>query len=271
MTASASLLNQIKELRRSVKICDAPDAKENPNKVKRLVSETGMLISELQRFREDISPIHFGSIGITLGRSDSIAKFFAFSFTNQDKVPLKGLFDSPFYGSGVYAIYYHGNTEEAYAPLSGSETPIYVGKANPKNAQAETVEEQGQALFKRLKEHAKNMEKTNLALSDFYYRASPIQSGMQAAVEDFMIRLFKPIWNKEIKICFGIGKHGDSAQTRKNKRSPWDTMHPGRAWADETENDQMNRQEIESKITGHFTEYPPIPDKDHLFKLLSLN
>ena len=107
MTASASLLNQIKELRRSVKICDAPDAKENPNKVKRLVSETGMLISELQRFREDISPIHFGSIGITLGRSDSIAKFFAFSFTNQDKVPLKGLFDSPFYGSGIIGSFSH--------------------------------------------------------------------------------------------------------------------------------------------------------------------
>ena len=29
----------------------------------------------------------------------------------------------------------------------------------------------------------------------------------------------------------GFGKHGDSAATRTNTRSPWDTLHPGRPWA----------------------------------------
>jgi hypothetical protein len=114
------------------------------------------------------------------------------------------------------------------------------------------------------------MAKANLPLADFYYRAAPIQTGMQAAVEDFMIRLFRPIWNKEIKICFGIGKHGDSASTRANRRSPWDTMHPGRKWAADTELDQMSRKEIELKIADHFTKHPVIADKDRLFKLLSL-
>jgi hypothetical protein len=93
---------------------------------------------------------------------------------------------------------------------------------------------------------------------------------MQGAVEDFMIRLFKPIWNKEIKICFGIGKHGDSASTRRNKRSPWDTMHPGRTWAEATDEDQMSRAEIEAKITTHFEAHPIIRDKGALFKLLAL-
>lgn len=183
----------------------------------KFVKMTGILITELQRVREQISMVRFGSLGITLGRSDSIAKFFAFSFVNQEKRNLAELIDTPFYGSGVYAIYYHGSTNKAYHPLSQTETPIYVGKADPANAYAETVEDQGQALYSRLKEHAKNIEKTDLSLGDFRFRAAAIQSGMQAAVEDFMIRLFRPIWNKEIKICYGIGKHGDSATTRAKR------------------------------------------------------
>ncbi|MBI9085758.1 MAG: Eco29kI family restriction endonuclease [Desulfobacterales bacterium] len=145
-----------------------------------------------------------------------------------------------------------------------------MGKADSRNPQAETVEEQGQALYTRLKEHSKSMTKADLPLADFYFRAAPIQTGMQAAVEDFMIRLFRPIWNKEIKICYGIGKHGDSASTRANKRSPWDTMHPGRKWAADTELDQMSLQEIESRVAEHFTAHPVIADKEKLFKLLSL-
>ena len=196
--------------------------------------------------------------------------FFAFSFTNLEKRALGSLVGCPFYGAGVYAIYYHGTAEKAYVPLSCTETPIYVGKADPRNPQAETVEEQGQALYRRLKEHCTNMAMTNLPLTDFYYRAAPIQTGMQGAVEDFMIRLFRPIWNKEVKICFGIGKHGDSASTRANKRSPWDTMHPGRKWAADTKSDQMSREQIEALIADHFKKHPLVADKDRLFKLLSL-
>ncbi len=267
-----SLLKRVQELRESLKVFnDLGHAKHaNDLTVNRFVKDSGLLIEALHQTREAVSPVHFGAIGITLGRSDSIAKFFAFSFTTQEKRPLDKLADSPFYGSGVYAIYYHGTSEPSYQPLSGTETPIYVGKADPKNPQAETVEAQGQALFKRLAEHTKNMAKANLPLEDFLFRASPIQTGMQAAVEDFMIRLFRPIWNKEIKICFGIGKHGDSATTRANKRSPWDTMHPGRKWAAATKTDQMARHEIEARIAEHFKTHPVIADKDKLFKLLSL-
>lgn len=267
------LLKQIQVIRKSLRAFET--SKNMADKpcdavTKRFVAESGSLISELQNVRERISPVRIGAIGITLGRSDSIAKFFAFSITNQEKRPLDKLEEAPFHGSGVYAIYYHGTKEKAYIPLSCTETPIYVGKADPKNPQAETVEEQGLALFLRLREHAKNMEKTDLRLVDFSYRAAPIQTGMQAAVEDFMIRLFRPIWNKEIKICFGLGKHGDSASTRANKRSPWDTMHPGRKWAVATKADQMSRKEIESRIADHFTNHPAILDKNRLFKLLSL-
>lgn len=267
-----ALSEQVIQLRRSLRNFDPSPGESNaePVMIRRFVNESGQLLGELRELREAISPVHFGAIGISLGRSDGIAKFFAFSFVNQPKQALARLEAAPFYGSGVYAIYYVGREEKAYQPLSGSETPIYVGKSTPSNANAETVEEQGQALYKRLKEHAKSIGKTHLDLGDFEYRAAPIQTGMQGAVEDFMIRLFRPIWNKEVKICFGIGKHGDSASTRRNKRSPWDTMHPGRSWAEETAQDQMTRAEIEAKIEAHFVTYPIIQDKDALFKLLAL-
>lgn len=270
--AWTDLLKQIQAMRKTIRGIDRVrrTSFSDPAWARLFVKVSGELAGELHGLRELISPIRFGPIGITLGRSDSIAKFFAFSFTHQTKLPLDQLLEKPFYGAGVYAIYYHGRKEKAYRPLSGTETPIYVGKANPKNPQAETVEEQGQALFLRLKEHVQNMQRTDLALGDFRFRAVPIQTGMQAAVEDFMIRLFRPIWNKEIKICYGIGKHGDDAETRKNKRSPWDTMHPGRRWAAATRADQKSRQEIKAQITKHFATHPIIANKDQLFQLLSL-
>ena len=267
-----SLVKQIHGLKKSLRSFVGLGASQKTEEkiAKSLVRETGSLIDVLHGFRELISPVHFGSIGITLGRSDSIAKFFAFSFTNQEKQPLSGLVAAPFYGSGVYSIYYHGKTEKAYGPLSGTETPIYVGKADPKDPQAETTEQQGTALYSRLKEHVASIEKTSLSTADFFYRAAPIQTGLQSAVEEFMIRLFRPIWCKEVKICYGLGKHGDSATTRGNKRSPWDTMHPGRKWAAATHQDQMSRREIEEKIARHLALHRPIRNRAQLFKLLSL-
>jgi hypothetical protein len=242
----------------------------NSTEVGKFVRESGKLIGKLEAVRETLSPVELGRIGITLGRSDSIAKFFAFSFLNEHKRPFSELESRRFYGSGVYALYYCGKKVPSYSALSDTETPIYVGKTDPDNPYAETSEAQGMALCKRLREHAKNISKTQLSLADFQYRAAPIQSGMQAAVEGFLIAFFKPIWNKEIGICFGLGKHGDKAGTRQNKRSPWDTMHPGRKWALATKEDQLPRKEIEDGIREHLSRHPPIPTREELLSKLAL-
>lgn len=259
---------QIRELRETLDMILGTDS--GFDRKKTFLAESGELLTTLQLAREKIAEMRLGPVTITLGRSDGIAKFFAFSFVSEEKRPLSEVVSRGFNGSGIYAIYYHGSGESAYATISGSETPIYVGKADPKNPFAVSLEDQGQAIAKRLKEHAKSIGNTNLSLDDFWYRAAPIQTGMQAAVEAFMIGLFRPIWNKEIKVCFGIGKHGDSALTRANKRSPWDTMHPGRAWATATKEDQRDRDEIERKIKAHFAQHPPIPDREALLEHLAL-
>jgi hypothetical protein len=163
------------------------------------------------------------------------------------------------YGSGVYAIYYNGPFE-SYAPISGTETPIYVGQAAPSMNNARTPLEQGARLASRLGEHSKNISKavSTLSIDDFEFRSLVVQSGWETAAEDYLIHLFRPIWNREVKILFGLGKHGDASETRGNKRSPWDTMHAARSWA--TTEIGKSVETINEELREHFAVHPAFPD-----------
>lgn len=174
-----------------------------------------------------------------------------------------------FYGSGVYAIYYNGDFP-AYADITRREHPIYVGKADPADPASKTAMEQGDRLAGRLTEHRKNIAKavTTLRVEDFEYRAIVVQTGWQASAEDYLIHLFKPVWNSEVGICYGFGKHGDDPGTRANPRSPWDTMHPGRDWAhrDPKMKDARPPERIVEGIRLHLTKYPPIGTIDEILR-----
>lgn len=154
----------------------------------------------------------------------------ALRLVQSPKTPLCSL--GPFYGSGVYALYYAGPLA-VYRAISGTETPIYVGKADP-NKMSNTPREQGQRLHARLLEHRKNLEKVGLQTEHFFCRYLPLGDGSQVSVEKVLINFFKPVWNSEGGVLYGFGKHGDSPNTRANTRSPWDTMHPGRSWAEKS-------------------------------------
>lgn len=143
---------------------------------------TGMLIG---RLLEELNPVNFEALGM-------------------------------FYGSGVYAIYYNGNFP-AYQAIRGTHVPIYVGKADPLNPKAKTPKEQGQRLCGRLHEHAKTIRSArNLDLANFACRYLVIQSGWQKAAEDYLIHTYQPVWNNEVGVCSGIGKHGDTARTERS-------------------------------------------------------
>lgn len=225
---------------------------------------------QLRRFIKDINPARIDEVKLTLSHARGMSKFFGLQFTQEPRRKLAGLEQEVFFGSGVYAIYYIGNSIPAYAPLANTETPIYIGKADPLTPFANTTQEQGMELWKRLREHAKTIRAaaTTLNPADFEYRYGTIQSGMQYAVEEFLIRFFEPIWNEQMGICYGIGKHGDAADTRRNGRSPWDTMHPGRAWADATGHDQVPKETIEANIAAHFVQRPPFPNLPKLVSQL---
>ena len=165
-----------------------------------------------------------------------------------------------FYGSGVYAIYYSGDFD-AYTPIKGTDTPIYVGKADPASHGAINPIQQGTKLWSRLHDHRRSISSAeNLDLADFDCRYLVVKSAWQGTAETYLIERFLPIWNNETKICYGFGKHGDDPGTRSNTRSPWDTLHPGRVWATKEGNRsyQLSLVEIKNQIAEHFKKRPPV-------------
>jgi len=225
--------------------------------IRRAISDLDNLLNTLDPIRQPIALFDPSNPKI-------VGRFVSLALVAQSRLPLANV--DRFYGSGVYAIYYNGDFS-LYQPLSKSETPIYVGQAAPSLSNARNPSEQGEKLSSRLIEHAKNIRKatTNLTIDDFEYRALVVQSGWETAAEDYLIHLFRPIWNNETQLVFGLGKHGDSATTRANKRSPWDTMHPGRAWAQSTTvQDAKNVERITSELDTHFKKYPIFSSIDAL-------
>jgi len=105
-------------------------------------------------------------------------------------------------------------------------------------------------------------------VEDFEYRALVVQTGWQDSAENYLIELFKPIWNSEVNICYGFGKHGDDPGTRANLRSPWDTMHPGRDWAhrDPKMKDARAAERITGDIAEHLAKYPPVKSIDEILR-----
>jgi len=161
-----------------------------------------------------------------------------------------------FYGSGVYAIYYKGSFS-AYRLIAGTDKPIYVGKADPATPNAISPSMQGVRLWRRLQDHRKtiSLATTTLSVTDFDCRFLVVKSAWQSTAETYLIDRFKPVWNSEVDICYGFGKHGDAATTRSNTRSPWDTIHPGRKWAGAgNKPNPLSAAQIARKIVSHLKE-----------------
>ncbi len=176
-----------------------------------------------------------------------------FSDTPVHELPLP----TSFQGAGVYALYYSGDFRP-YLPLSKlNETacaqPIYIGKAVPPGWR---TGRQGDlddpALYRRLNEHTRSVNATQLAAGDFRARfiiLAGVETDLIVPVEAELIRRFQPLWNTTID---GFGNH-DPGQGRYNQAvSEWDVLHPGRAWADRLTGSKPDRSTILQKIDAHF-------------------
>ena len=203
-----------------------------------------------------LDPIRRPTVVFNPSNPTYVGRLIGREMLEQPREPLGAL--GKFYGSGVYALYYRGGFD-AYRPIKDTDTPIYVGKADPPSQEASDFIEQGTKLWGRLAEHMKSIKAatTTLSITDFECRYLVVQSGWQRAAEDYLISLFKPIWNQQI--CYGFGKHGDDPTTRANTRSPWDTLHPGRGWAAREGNvpNPLTKNDIKAQIAEHFATYPP--------------
>lgn len=152
----------------------------------------------------------------------------ALHFSERPRVPLDAIDDVA--GPGIYALYYAGPFD-AYRPISGADDPIYVGKAVPPGSRrGEDVDVGRPVLRQRLREHARSIgAANNLDLRNFTCRHLSVVAVWITLAERFLVNHHRPLWN----VCLdGFGDHDPGRGRSGSDRSWWDTLHPGRPWAE---------------------------------------
>ena len=173
-------------------------------------------------------------------------------------------------GAGVYAIYYTGRFP-AYTPVARANgrgafsQPIYVGKAVPKGARKGGLTfdaSTGRALRDRLRKHAGSVgDARNLELADFHFRSIVVDDIWIPLGENMLIELFQPVWNRVID---GFGNNDPGMRRATQYRSPWDVLHPGRAFAEKLADGGATPQSIVARLEAYFAgqTVPLIPTED---------
>lgn len=157
----------------------------------------------------------------------------------------------PFEGAGIYVLYYLGGFEP-YAPIAAERIPIYVGKAVPKGARRGGYglgAAPGKVLYKRLREHAQSLDGlSNLELADFRCRFLVVDDIWIPLGESLLIAKFQPVWNT---IVHGFGIHVPGKGRELQKKSIWDTLHPGRGLAKKLPSHTKATEEILRELKEH--------------------
>lgn len=155
-----------------------------------------------------------------------------------------------FTGCGVYTIHYQGEVP-SYSGMSDVE-PIYVGKADPpgKRQGRGSVNPEGvNSLYSRIRNHATSIHNAaNLELRDFFCRwliLDPVWIGL---TEQVLISEYQPIWNIVVD---GFGVNAPGRGRANQRRSQWDTLHPGRPWAAELPPNDNTAESILNSIATH--------------------
>lgn len=160
----------------------------------------------------------------------------------------------PFLGAGIYAIYYLG-TFPPYAVISNANRngrlsmPIYVGKAIPAGGRKGRVAldaTPGQVLFNRLREHADSIQQAeNIDLADFACRFLVVDDIWIPLGESLLITRSRPLWNQ---VLDGFGNHDPGSGRGAQRRSRWDVIHPGRAWATRLAENKQSKDALLERI-----------------------
>lgn len=157
--------------------------------------------------------------------------------------------DESFVGVGVYTLHYVG-TFPAYVGLREDE-PIYVGKADPPGRrQGRTSLTSGTTvLYRRLSHHAESIKSaSNLDLADFRCRWLVLDPVWIGLTEQVLIAEYQPIWNVAVD---GFGNNDPGRGRWNQRRSPWDTLHPGRVWAFNLQDREESVDDLITVIADH--------------------
>lgn len=170
-----------------------------------------------------------------------------------------------FMGAGVYVIYYRGNFPP-YAAIGERnrhqfQLPMYIGKAVPAGSRKGLGTTEGPVLSNRIREHAESINQaSNLDVKDFYCQYLVVDDIWIPFGEAMLIQRFAPLWNHTLD---GFGNHDPGSGRQQQKKSPWDTVHTGRNWAERLQpNDNPESYWLERIETYIRTLAPPILPPD---------
>lgn len=153
-----------------------------------------------------------------------------------------------FEGAGVYALHYSG-PHPAYLGLG--EAPIYVGKADPPGRRQgrRSSQQDSSVLYQRLAHHARSIDAAqDLQLTEFSCRWLVLDPVWIGLTEQVLIAEYQPIWNA---LLDGFGNNDPGRGRWNQRRSQWDTLHPGREWATNLQDREETAAEILSAIGKH--------------------
>lgn len=185
---------------------------------------------------------------------ENLGESIARALDSQPVVPLTEL--AAFDGAGIYALYYTGDLP-IYSVLSKlnrvtpGSLPIYVGKAESENSRKGDPNQNdvtviGRKLFNRIQTHKKSISLAdNLNVEDFQVRYLTVTPTWVPLAEVVALRIHRPIWNSTVD---GLGNHDPGKGRRAGARPRWDTIHPGRPWAEQLAERSESIEEISSAV-----------------------
>jgi len=141
-----------------------------------------------------------------------------------------------------------------------------VGKAVPAGARKGGLGlevEHGQALYRRLVEHAESIKAArNLEGGDFFCRFLVVDDIWIPLAESMLIERFRPVWNL---VLDGFGNHDPGKGRHSGKMPPWDCLHSGREWATRLQPCAFTKEQLEERVVAYLIEFykrmdDPIPE-----------
>ena len=134
-------------------------------------------------------------------------------------------------GPGIYSLYYTGELLIYKSIKDSCNRPIYVGKAVPPGSRkGDTIDIYHPSLRSRIREHLKSINQVHdLEASHFTFRSLAVEPVWITLAERFLIDHYLPVWNRCID---GFGIHDPGKGRYQGEKSWWDTLHPGRPFAE---------------------------------------
>lgn len=133
--------------------------------------------------------------------------------------------------------------------------PIYVGKADSKGKRKGgflSEDAKGNALYSRLRQHSTSIQQAeNLSLDDFFCRYLVVDDLWISLGESLLIAEHAPVWNLLVE---GFGNHNPGKGRHSGARPLWDTLHPGRPWAEKLSPNDRSAESIGKEALQYLRE-----------------